>query len=160
MSIQIGQTMPLGSFTVMTESGPSSVSTDELFAKKKVILVSVPGAFTPTCSARHLPGFLEAAGELRAQSVDTIAFTAVNDVHVMHAWGIDQNVGAEIMMLADGNADYVSALGLDADASPFGMGKRGQRFALVVDDGVVTHVAVDLAGKFEVSSAAAVLAQL
>jgi peroxiredoxin len=160
MSIQIGDTMPAGSFGVMTDAGPANLSTDELFSGKKVVLVSVPGAFTPTCSKHHLPGFVSHVADFRGKQVDTIAFTAVNDVFVMDAWGKDRNVGEEIVLLADGNGDYVSSLGLDADSSAFGMGKRGLRFALVVDNGVVVHVAVEEPGKFEVSSAAALLDSL
>ena len=157
MTIKIGDAMPEGSFGIMTESGPESISSDELFSGKTVVLVSVPGAFTPTCSAKHLPGFVEHAEAILAKGVDTIAFTAVNDVFVMHAWGKDQGVGDKIMMLADGNADYVKALGLDADSSAWGMGVRGRRFTLVVDDGVVSHAAIESPGQFEVSSAEALL---
>ena len=160
MSIQPGDKLPDGEFTVMTDSGPASLSTDALFAGKKVVLVSVPGAFTPTCSARHLPGFLDRADEIHACGVDTIAFTAVNDVHVMHAWGKDQGVGDRIRMLADGSAFYVDSLGLAADSSRFGMGKRGRRFVIVAEDGIATHVIVDEPGKFELTSADAVLAAL
>ena len=157
MAIQAGEKMPSGKFGIMTDSGPDSISTDELFAGKKVVLVSVPGAFTPTCSMNHLPGFIDNAGELRSRGVDTIACTAVNDVFVMSAWGKDRNAGDDVLMLADGNGDYVAALGLELDASGFGMGKRGQRFAIVVDDGVATHVAVEAPGQFEVSKAEAIL---
>lgn len=157
MSIQAGEKMPSGVFGVMTDAGPGAVSTDELFAGKKVVLVSVPGAFTPTCSASHLPGFLQNADAIRGKGIDTIAFMAVNDVHVMNAWGNDQGVGDQVMMLADGNGDYAQALGLVMDGSPFGMGKRGQRFAIVINDGVATHVAVEEPGQFEVSKAESVL---
>ena len=160
MAIEVGNNMPSGKFGIMTESGPTDISADDVFAGKKVVLVSVPGAFTPTCSKHHLPGFVSQAAAFRDKAVDTIAFTAVNDVHVMDAWGKDRNVGDDILMLADGNGDYVSSLGLDVDSSAWGMGKRGRRFALVVDDGVVTHVAVEEAGKFEVSTAAALLESL
>jgi peroxiredoxin len=152
--------MPAGEFGIMTTSGPESVSTDELFSGKKVVLVSVPGAFTPTCSARHLPGFVEHADAILAKGVDTIAFTAVNDVFVMHAWGKDSAVGDSIMMIADGNGDYVKSLGLEVDSSAWGMGTRGMRFALVVDDGVVTHAAIEAPGQFDVSSAEAILEAL
>ena len=138
----------------------SDVTTDELFGGKKVVLVSVPGAFTPTCSARHLPGLVEHAAAIRARGVDTIACMAVNDAWVMHAWGQDQGVGDAVLMLADGNADYTRALGLDVDSSQWGMGTRGRRFAIIVDDGVATHVAVEQPGRFEVSSAEAILAAL
>jgi peroxiredoxin len=160
MAIKAGETMPSGVFGVMTESGPGAMSTDELFKGKKVVLVSVPGAFTPTCSSKHLPGFVEHANEILAKGVDTIACTAVNDVFVMHAWGKDQGVSDKVIMLADGNGDYVRALGLDVDSSKFGMGLRGRRFAIVVDDGKATHVAVEEPGQFEVSKAEAVIAVL
>lgn len=160
MSIQAGEKMPSGAFGVMTEAGPGAISTDELFGGKKVVLVSVPGAFTPTCSMNHLPGFVEHADELLGKGVDTIACMAVNDVFVMDAWGKDRGVGDKIMMLADGNGDYAEALGLEMDGTAFGMGTRGQRFAIVVDDGVASHVNVEEAGKFKVSSAESVLASL
>jgi peroxiredoxin len=136
------------------------MSSDELFSGKKVVLVSVPGAFTPTCSAKHLPGFLQHTNQIAAKGVDTIAFISVNDVHVMDAWGKDQGVTGEIAMLADGNGDYAKALDLELDGRPFGMGMRSKRFAIVVDDGVASHVAVEAPGKFEVSSAESVLAIL
>ena len=120
----------------------------------------MPGAFTPTCSASHLPGFLQSADAIRGKGIDTIAFMAVNDVHVMNAWGNDQGVGDQVMMLADGNGDYAQALGLVMDGSPFGMGKRGQRFAIVINDGVATHVAVEEPGQFEVSKAESVLSAI
>ncbi len=160
MSIQAGDKMPSGTFGVMTESGPGAMSTDELFAGKKVVLVSVPGAFTPTCSMKHLPGFVDQASAIREKGVDTIACMAVNDVFVMDAWGKDRGVGDDVVMLADGNGDYAQALGLELDASGFGMGSRGQRFAIVVDDGVATHVAVEAPGQFEVSKAEAILENL
>ena len=160
MTIAVGDNMPSGAFGIMTEAGPGAISTDDLFAGKKVVLVSVPGAFTPTCSMNHLPGFVDQAEALRGKSVDTIACMAVNDVFVMDAWGKDRGVGDDIMMLADGNGEYAQALGLELDASGFGMGMRGQRFAIVVDDGVATHVAIEAAGQFEVSKAEAILEAL
>ena len=160
MTIVAGQKLPSGSFGVMTESGPDQVSTDDLFAGKKVVLVSVPGAFTPTCSRGHLPGYINLADDLRSKGIDTIACMAVNDVFVMSAWGKDRDVGGKVMMLADGNADYAKALGLDFDASAHGMGIRGQRFAIVVDDGVATHVAIEAAGEFDVSKAESILRTL
>lgn len=160
MTIVAGEKMPSGSFGVMTESGPDQVSTDELFAGKKVVLVSVPGAFTPTCSKGHLPGYINLVDDLRSKGIDTVACMAVNDVFVMSAWGKDRDVGGKVMLLADGNADYAKALGLDFDASAHGMGIRGQRFAIVVDDGVATHVAVEAAGEFDVSKAESILATL
>jgi len=152
--------MPSGVFGVMTDAGPGAVSTEDLFGGKKVVLFSVPGAFTPTCSMNHMPGFIDHADEILAKGVDTIACMAVNDIFVMDAWGKDRGVGDKISMLADGNGEYASALGLEMDATGFGMGMRGQRFAIIVDDGVATHVAVEEAGKFEVSSAESVLANL
>ena len=160
MSIKAGDTMPSGTFGVMTESGPGAMTSDELFGGKKVILVSVPGAFTPTCSMNHLPGFVEHADAIRAKGVDTIACMAVNDVFVMDAWGKDRGVGSDVVMLADGNGEYAAALGLEMDASGFGMGMRGQRFAIVVDDGVATNVAVEAPGQFEVSKAESILSAL
>ena len=157
MAIQAGDNMPSGSFGIMTESGPGALTTDELFAGKKVVLVSVPGAFTPTCSMSHLPGFVEQAEALKAEGVDTVACMAVNDVFVMDAWGKDRGVGDKVLMLADGNGDYARALDLEFDGTGFGMGMRGQRFAVVVDDGVATHVAVEAPGQFEVSKVEAIL---
>ena len=157
MSIAAGDKMPSGVFGVMTESGPGAVSTDDLFDNKKVVLVSVPGAFTPTCSMNHLPGFVDQAAQLKSKGVDTIACMAVNDVFVMDAWGKDRGVGEDVMMLADGNGEYARALGLEMDGTSFGMGMRGQRFAIVVDNGVATHVAVEAPGQFEVSKAEAIL---
>lgn len=157
MTISAGQKMPSGVFGVMTDAGPGAISTDELFSGKKVVLVSVPGAFTPTCSMNHLPGFVDQAEALHSKGVDTIACMAVNDVFVMDAWGKDRGVGDNVMMLADGNGEYARALGLEMDGTGFGMGMRGQRFALIVDDGVASHVAVEAPGQFEVSKAEAIL---
>lgn len=160
MSIQAGERMPEGSFATMTADGPGSISTDELFAGKKVVIFSVPGAFTPTCSKSHLPGFVQQAAALKGKGVNTIACMSVNDVFVMDAWGRDQGVGDDVLMLADGNGTYAQALGLTLDASGFGMGTRGQRFAVVVEDGVASQVHVEGPGEFKVSSAEAVLASL
>lgn len=160
MTIQSGDKMPSGAFGVMTESGPGGISTDDLFSGKKVVLVSVPGAFTPTCSMNHLPGFVDQADEILEKGADTIACMAVNDIFVMDAWGKDRGVGDKVVMLADGNGEYAQALGLELDASGFGMGMRGQRFAIIVDDGVATHVAVEAPGQFEVSKAEAILEAL
>ncbi len=157
MAIQAGEKMPSGTFGIMTDSGPGAISTDDLFSGKKVVLVSVPGAFTPTCSMNHLPGFVDHAEAILGKGVDTIACTAVNDVFVMDAWGKDRGVGDNVMMLADGNGDYAKALGLEMDGTAFGLGIRGQRFAIVVDDGVATHVAVEAPGEFEVSKAESIL---
>lgn len=160
MTIQAGEKMPSGVFGVMTDAGPGAISTEELFAGKKVVLVSVPGAFTPTCSASHLPGFVNQADALLAKGVDSIACMSVNDVFVMHAWGKDQKVADKVMMLADGNGEYARALDLEMDGTAFGMGTRSQRFAIIVDDGVAQHVAVEAPGKLEVSKAASILANL
>jgi peroxiredoxin len=160
MTIQTGEKMPSGVFGVMTDAGPGAISTEELFAGKKVVLVSVPGAFTPTCSASHLPGFVNQADELLAKGVDSIACMSVNDVFVMDAWGKDQKVADKVMMLADGNGEYARALDLEMDGTAFGMGTRSQRFAIIVDDGVAQHVAVEAPGKLEVSKADAILASL
>lgn len=160
MTISVGEKMPTGAFGIMTDAGPGAISTDDLFSGKKVVLVSVPGAFTPTCSMNHLPGFVDQAAALKAKNVDTIACMAVNDVFVMDAWGKDRSVGNDVMMLADGNGEYSQALGLELDATGFGMGMRGQRFAIVVVDGVATHVAIEAPGQLEVSKAEAILEAL
>lgn len=160
MTIAIGDKMPSGEFTVMGADGPESVSTDALFSAKKVVLFSVPGAFTPTCSAKHLPGFVEQAAALKGKGVDTIACLAVNDVFVMSAWGQSAGVGDSVLMLADGNATYTKALGLELDGSGFGLGTRGQRFAMVVDDGTVSSLHVEPPGQFGVSSAESILSEL
>ena len=160
MTIKAGDQMPAGSFTRMTKDGPQKMTTDELFNGKSVVLFSVPGAFTPTCDAKHLPGFVELADQIRAKGVDTIACTAVNDAFVMNAWGKHGGVGDKILMLADGNGAYVTALGLQMDASKFGMGQRGQRFAIIVKNGVAAHVNVEAPGEFKVSAADYVLKQL
>jgi glutaredoxin/glutathione-dependent peroxiredoxin len=160
MAIKAGDRIPSGTLKVMTKEGPKDVATDDLFKGKKVVLFSVPGAFTPTCDAKHLPGFVQLADQIRAKGVDTIACMAVNDVFVMNAWGKASSAGDKVMMLADGNGDYAKALGLELDASKFGMGKRGQRFALVVDNGVLKSVNIEEAGQFKVSAAEHVLGQL
>lgn len=157
MSIKVGDKMPAGSFGIMTSDGPDSIKTDTLFSGKKVVLFALPGAFTPTCSAKHLPGYVQQAKALRAKGVDTIACLSVNDVFVMNAWGKDQGVGDDVLMLADGNGDYARALGLELDASGFGMGQRAKRFAMVVDDGVVSQLHVEGPGEFKVSSAEFIL---
>ena len=160
MTIAAGQKMPSGVFGVMTDAGPGAMSTDELFSGKKVVLVSVPGAFTPTCSMNHLPGFVDHASDFVGKGIDTIACMAVNDVFVMDAWGKDRAVGDKVTMLADGNGEYARALGLELDGTAFGLGMRGERFVIVVDDGVATHVAVEAPGQFEVSKAEAILEAL
>jgi peroxiredoxin len=160
MTIKAGERMPAGKFKRMTKDGPKDMSTEELFNGKTVVLFSVPGAFTPTCDAKHLPGFVELAGQIHAKGVNTIACMAVNDVFVMNAWGKSAGVGDKIVMLADGNGEYAKALGLELDAKGYGMGMRGQRFAIVVKDGVATRVDIEEPGQFKVSAAEAILAHL
>jgi len=156
MSIQMGDKIPAATFASMND-GVQSLTTDDVFADKKVVLFSVPGAFTPTCSAQHLPGFVNKADEFRAKGVDTIACMAVNDVFVMDAWGQSAEVGDSILMLADGNGEFTKALGLELDGTGFGMGMRSQRFALVADDGKIIALHVEAPGEFKVSAAEAVL---
>jgi len=160
MAIKVGDKMPAGTLTLVTSDGPQKVAAEDYFKGKKVVLFSVPGAFTPTCDAKHLPGFVQKAGDIRAKGIDTIACLSVNDAFVMKAWGKAQGVEGKIDMLADGNGDYTKALGLDFDASGFGMGTRGQRFAVVVDNGVVKHLNIEAKGEFKVSSAEFVLEQI
>jgi len=159
MTIQVGDKLPSGAFTIMTEDGPQALSSDDLFGGKKVVLFSVPGAFTPTCSMKHLPGFVEKSEELKANGVDTIACIAVNDVFVMDAWGKSAGADGKVVMLADGNAEYTKLLGLELDASGFGMGTRGQRFSIIADDGVATQVNIEGPGEFKVSNAETALEQ-
>jgi peroxiredoxin len=160
MAIKVGDKMPAGTLTLVTADGPQKIGAEDYFKGKKVVLFSLPGAFTPTCDAKHLPGFVQKAAELRAKGVDTIACISVNDAFVMKAWGKAQGVEGKVDMLADGNADYTKAMGLEFDASGFGMGTRGQRFAVVVDNGVIKHLNVEGKGEFKVSSAEYVLEQL
>ena len=160
MTIKAGERMPEGKFKSMGEKGPQDLTTSQLFDGKRVVLFSVPGAFTPTCDAKHLPGYVDLADRLRGKGIDTIACMAVNDVFVMNAWGKASNVAGKVLMLADGNGDYARALGLELDGRGFGMGMRGQRFAIVVDNGVAKHVDIEAPGQFKVSAAEAVLAQL
>ena len=159
MAIAVGEKIPAVTLTKLTPNGPEPVSTDTFFAGRKVALFSVPGAFTPTCSAKHLPGFVEQAEALKAKGIDEIACTAVNDAFVMGAWGKAGGADA-VTMLADGNAELVTALGLTMDGSKFGMGTRGQRFAMVVNDGVVEQLHVEAGGEFRVSSAEYMLEHL
>ena len=158
MTIQVGDKVPEGMFSFMGAEGPAGISTADLFGGKKVVLFAVPGAFTPTCSMAHLPGFVVHVAAIKAKGVDTVACMSVNDVFVMHAWG--QSANAEnLMMLADGNGDFTKAIGLELDGTGFGMGTRSKRFAMIVDDGVVSLLNVD-AGALEGSSAEAILAAL
>ena len=159
MTIAIGDKLPDVKLVKVTNDGPDAVQTSDYFAGKKVALFSVPGAFTPTCSAKHLPGFVEKADELKAKGIDEIACTAVNDAFVMGAW--NKASGSEaITMLSDGNGELAEAVGLVMDGTGFGMGKRGQRFSMVINDGVVEQLNVEAPGQFEVSSADHMLGQL
>jgi peroxiredoxin len=160
MSNKVGDKMPSATLMQMKDGGPKPVKTDDLFAGKKVVVFALPGAFTPTCSAKHLPSFVQNADAIKAKGVDAIACVSVNDPFVMGAWGEQQKVGDKIMMLADGNGDLTKALGLELDGSRFGMGKRSQRFAMIVDNGVVTKLNVEEPGAFAVSSAEHVLTEL
>ena len=159
MTIKIGDQLPQATFRVMTPDGPAAKTTDDVFKGRKIVLVAVPGAFTPTCSEKHLPGFVEKFDEFRAKGID-VACMSVNDPFVMQAWGQTQNVPDGLMMLADGNGEFVRALGLEMDASAYGMGTRAKRFALYADDGVVRQVHVEAPGEYRVSSAEHMLAQL
>jgi peroxiredoxin len=160
MTIKAGDAIPQVGFTTMTVDGPAPLSTDEIFKGKKVVLFGLPGAFTPTCSAKHVPGYVEHAVAIKSKGVDTIACMSVNDAFVMGAWGKDQNVGDDVLMLADGSAKFTEAAGLVLDLVERGMGVRCQRFAVIVDDGVVSSVHIEGPGEFDVSSAEAVLSQL
>jgi len=160
MTVKVGDTVPSATFTTFGPSGPQPITTDELFKGKTVALFAVPGAFTPTCSAKHVPGFKAHAAELKAKGVDTIACVSVNDVFVMKAWGENQGVGDDILMLADGNGDFTRAVGLELDGSKFGMGKRSQRYSVIAKDGVIKELNVEQGGEFKVSSAEYMLAQL
>ena len=159
MAIQVGDKVPAATFKVKTAEGPQDMSTDAVFAGKKVVFFAVPGAFTPGCSMTHLPGFVVQADALKAKGADTIACMSVNDAFVMGSWGQAQNA-EEILMLADGNAEFTKAIGMEMDASGFGMGTRCKRFGMIVDDGTVTHVAEEAPGEIKVSSAEAMLEQL
>ena len=160
MSISIGDRVPTATLKRMGSSGPEELSTSEFFAGRKVVLFAVPGAFTPTCSNKHLPGFVENAGQIKAKGVDAIACMSVNDAFVMGAWGKDRQVGDDVEMLADGSAEFSKAMGLELDLIAAGLGIRSKRFAMVVDDGVVTVLNVEVAGGFDVSSAESILAAL
>ena len=158
MTIKVGDKIPAGMFTMMGAEGPAGISTSEIFDGKKVVLFAVPGAFTPTCSVSHLPGFVVHVDDIKAKGVDTVACMSVNDVFVVDAWGKASNA-EHLLMLADGNADFTTAIGLTLDGTGFGMGTRSQRFAMIVDNGVVSLLNVDQAA-LEGSSAEAILAAL
>lgn len=160
MTVQIGDHIPQASLTRPTADGPKPVTTDEIFKGKTVALFAVPGAFTPTCSARHLPGFKDNRQALADKGVDTVACISVNDAFVMGAWADSQGIGDEIVMLADGNGDFTRQLGLVLDASGFGMGHRSQRYSMLVRDGVVEQLNIEQGGEFRVSSAEHLLGQV
>ncbi len=160
MTIKVGDTLPEATFMEMTANGPEPVSTADVFAGKTVALFAVPGAYTPTCSAKHLPGFVEKQTEFAGKGVDEIVCTSVNDVFVMGAWGKENEAGGKVRMLADGNGTFAAALGLEMDGSGFGMGTRSQRYSMIVKDGAVAELNVEEGGAFEVSSADYMLAQL
>ena len=160
MTIKVGDRIPEATLAVMQDGGPAPVKSGELFAGKLVVMFGLPGAFTPTCSAKHLPGFIEHAAALKAKGVDTIVCHAVNDVFVMAAWGKDQSVGDDVVMLADGSAELTQAMGIELDLSGRGLGLRCLRYSLIADDGVVSALNIEEGGAYEVSSAEKILEQL
>ncbi len=159
MPIKVGDKLPAAKFNMFKDGKPAAVTTDELFAGKKVVVFAVPGAFTPTCSMAHLPGFVVNADKIKAKGVDSIICLSVNDAFVMDAWGKSKNA-EHLLMVGDGNGDFTKAVGLEMDGSGFGLGKRSQRYAMIVDNGVVKTLNVEAPGKFEVSSAEAILKAL
>jgi peroxiredoxin len=159
MTIQAGDKIPSCTMKTMGEQGPADITTDEIFSGKKVVLFAVPGAFTPGCSMTHLPGYVVNADKIKASGVDTIVCMAVNDAFVMGAWGKSQNA-EELLMLADGNGEFTAALGLELDGSGFGLGPRSQRFAMVVEDGTISHLNVEPGAGIDVSSAETIMALL
>jgi len=160
MTIKVGDKVPAVNFRVLTAEGPKELTSDELFKGKKVAFFAVPGAFTPTCSQRHLPGYVDKAAALKAKGVDTIACISVNDAFVMGAWGKDQKTEGKVTMLADGSGDFTRAVDLELDATRNGLGKRSQRYSMLVDDGVVKALHIEAPGKFEVSDADTMLKDL
>ena len=159
MTVKVGDKVPSATMKMMGEKGPQDISTADLFGGKKVVLFAVPGAFTPTCSAAHLPGFVVNADKIKAKGVDAIVCVSVNDAFVMDAWSKDKNA-EEIMMVGDGNGDFTEAMGLVLDRSGFGLGKRSQRYAMIVEDGVITTLNVETGPAFELSSAEKILEAL
>ena len=159
MTVQVGDKIPEASVKVMSDQGPKDLSTTEIFAGKKVVLFALPGAYTPTCSAAHLPGFVVNADKIKEKGVDSIVCLSVNDPFVMASWGAEKNA-EELIMAGDWNADFTSAMGLEMDGSAFGLGKRSQRYSLVAEDGVITALNVEEGGSFEVSSADKILESL
>ncbi len=160
MTIGVGDKIPAATLTTMGADGPGPMTTDEIFSGKKVVMFAVPGAFTPTCSAKHLPGFVEAAGDIKARGVDTIACLAVNDAFVMGAWAESQGTGDKVLLLADGSAAFTSAPDTVLDLTERGLGIRSRRYSMIVDDGVVSRINLEEAGGFEVSDAGTILKQL
>jgi len=160
MTIKVGDKIPSVTLMQMQDGGPKPVKTDDLFAGKKVVLFALPGAFTPTCSAKHLPGYIQNAEALKKKGIDVVACLSVNDAFVMGAWGDQQKAAGKVMMLADGNAEFTRAVGLELDGSRFGMGQRSQRYAMLVDNGTVKKLNVEPPGAFQVSSAEHVLSEL
>ena len=157
MTISIGEKIPSLSLRTMTEEGPQSISTEEIFSGKKVVLFAVPGAFTPTCSIQHLPGFVTSASEIKSKGADAVACISVNDPFVMDAWAKERGVNDELLMLSDGNCEFTPAIGLEMDGSGVGLGTRSQRYAMVVDDGVVSALNVEAGPGLDVSSAESIL---
>ena len=153
MTIKVGDKIPSATFTQMKDGKPTPVTTDELFGGKTVAIFALPGAFTPTCSAKHVPGFVQNYDAFKGKGVDSIACVSVNDAFVMGAWGKDQGAGDKVAMLADGNGDFTRAVGLEFDATKFGMGKRSQRYSMLVKNGVVKSLNVEEPGAYDVSSA-------
>ncbi|MGH7092917.1 MAG: peroxiredoxin [Stellaceae bacterium] len=157
MAVKVGDTVPAGKFRYLSAEGPKEITTDELFKGKKVAVFAVPGAFTPTCSARHLPGYVDRAGDIKGKGVDAVACIAVNDAFVMGAWGKDHKADDKVMMLADGSADFTKAMGLELDLTRNGMGVRSQRYSMLVDNGVIKALNIEQPGQFDVSSAEAMI---
>ncbi len=160
MAIKVGDKLPQATLQVGTPQGPKNATTDELFKGRKVVLFAVPGAFTPTCSFKHLPGFIEKADQIKAKGVQEIVCLSVNDAFVMQAWGVDRGTGEKIKMVGDGSGGFTRALGLELDATNFGMGTRSQRYAMIVEDGIVKELLVEKPMEFKVSSAESVLENL
>ena len=160
MTINVGDKLPSVKMMRWGAQGPEAVKSEDIFAGKKVVLFGVPGAFTPTCSAKHVPGFVQHADALKAKGIDAIVCTSVNDVFVMNAWSKDQNCGDKVLMVADGDGEFTKAVGLELDLTGKGLGLRNQRFVMLVDDGVVKSIDIDAAGTFEKTSAEALLAKL
>ena len=160
MAISVGDKIPAASMRIKDDSGIREVTTDELFGGKKVALFAVPGAFTPTCSAKHLPGFVDNSDALKSKGVDEIVCVSVNDAFVMDAWGQAQNAGGKVTMVADGNGEFTRAIGMEMDGSGFGLGERSKRYSMVVEDGVVKSLNIDAGGEFGETSAETMLGQL